>query len=67
MKENKNWKRVFGQKLRHMSVEECKAFVEAEKDHIGIGSQRIRDLTGGYSCQSIDFHVRRAVGLKALK
>lgn len=65
MNNGKNWKRVFGQKLSRMTIEQCREFVSSTKGQVNIGDQRIRDLTGGYSSQAIDFHVKRQIGLKA--
>jgi hypothetical protein len=58
-----NWRRVLGQKLRHISPEQAKAIIEGKS--IGIGSADIKSLTGGYSSQSIDMHVMRRLGIKA--
>lgn len=63
--ENKNWKRVFGQKLRYMTIQQARDFISSPKNNLNIGNQIIRDLTGGYSSQSIDFYVKRQISLKA--
>jgi hypothetical protein len=65
MTTTKNWKRTFGQKLRHMTIAQAREFISSTKGQVNIGDQRIRDLTGGYSSQAIDFHVKRQIGLKA--
>ena len=45
-----------------MSVQEAIEF--ARNRQCGIGQDDVRKLTGGYSCQSIDAQVLRAVWLR---
>jgi hypothetical protein len=62
----KNWKRVLGQKVAHLSPDEARAILEAHRKRgIGMGDPAYRALTGGYSSQSIDFYVTRKLGLRA--
>jgi hypothetical protein len=65
----KNWKRVFGQKLRHMTKDDCVKFIADRGPqsslNINIGGDDIRSVTGGFSSQAINFYVLRAIALKA--
>lgn len=61
-----NWKRTLGQKLCGVTAEKAKELIAAKlNDGNGIGSQTIRDLTGGFSSQAIDTYVLRKLGIKA--
>jgi len=59
------WKHIARKNINKMSSEEASLWLEAHAARpIGIGATEIRDLTGGFSCQSIDFEVVRMVAAR---
>lgn len=62
----KNWRRTLGQKVRHLTPEQARAILAAHRARgVGIGDPAFRALTGGYSSQSIDTQVTRALAFRA--
>lgn len=62
----KNWRRVLGQRVSRLSAEQARSILEAHRargQHIG--DPAYRELTGGYSSQSIDTIVTRKLAIRA--
>ncbi len=65
---NQNWKRIVGQRIRRLTMNEAKQILENRSkrpEGAQIGDPVIRNLTGGYSSQAIDFWVMMKLGEKA--
>lgn len=61
-----NWKRTVGQKLRWMTAEQARTHLTRIRAHgITIDQPAVRELTGGYASQNINFYVCRKLGEKA--
>lgn len=61
-----NWRRVLGQRVRRLSPEQAREIYDKHCARgPGIGDPAYRELTGGYSSQSIDFQVTRALAIRA--
>lgn len=61
-----NWKRTFGQRLRHMTPLQCAdALVRIRTRGFTIDQPTVRSLTGGFTGQSIILHVTRKLADKA--
>ena len=60
------WRRVAGQRIRHLTPEQAKAILAAiSKRGPTIFHPEIRELTGGYGSQSINTHVIRKLAARA--
>ena len=63
---NRTWRRTLGQNIRKLTAEQARDILAAHSLHgPQIGDPAIRQLTGGYSCQSIDFIVILKLAVKA--
>lgn len=63
-------RRRIGQRVSRMSAEEARALVEkiggrTQKEGATIEHPEIREITGGYASQNINFYVMRKLGIKA--
>lgn len=65
----KNWRKTANANIRKLPVERAKEIVAAHSrigaTAVGIGDPAIRELTGGFSSQSIDGYVLRRLGVRA--
>lgn len=60
------WKRVVGQKIRHMTTEEAQAaLAEIRAGGVTIFKPTVRELTGGFNSQTINTYVIRKLAVKA--
>lgn len=63
-----NWKRTFGQRLRHMTpLQAADALVRIRTRGFTIDQPTVRALTGGYASQNINHYVTRKLAAKAGK
>jgi hypothetical protein len=60
------WRRVAGQRIRHLSAEAAKTALDAIRAQgLTVEQPTIRELTGGYCSQSINAHVTRRLAVRA--
>ena len=60
----KSWRRVLGQRVRRLSPDRAREIIDAHAKHKGIGDPNYRELTGGFSSQSIDSLVTRKLAVR---
>lgn len=66
-----NWKRVVGQKVARMTPEEALAMIKAvnARNKLVRGATifhpELKELTGGFNSQNINFYCMRKLGIRA--
>lgn len=61
-----NWKRIVGQRIRHLTPEQARAALDAiQRDGITIQHATVRTLTNGINSQSINAYVIRKLAVRA--